>query len=88
MLKWILVFIVVYYIYKFMNKKGIDEPQSSNSSYEKNDNTVDILVKDPNCGKYIPKEKALRVEIKGEIYYFCSLQCAKEYQDKIDKGEI
>ena len=90
MLKWLLVFAVVYYVYKFMSKKEIDNPDLNinHNAERKEENTVDILVKDPNCNKYIPKEKAVKVSINGDILYFCSLQCAKEYQDKLERGDI
>ena len=33
------------------------------------------MVKDEFCGVYLPKEEALKVEIEGKAYYFCSQEC-------------
>jgi uncharacterized protein len=33
------------------------------------------MVKDEVCGVYLPKEEALKVEIEGKVYYFCSQEC-------------
>jgi len=33
------------------------------------------MVKDEVCGVYLPKEEALKVEIEGKVYYFCSEEC-------------
>ena len=88
MLKWLLVFTVIYFIYKSLNKNnslnGGSQNRTDNSeSYD--DGTIDLLVNDPNCGKYIPKEKAIKIENHGEVYFFCSMKCAKEYIEKLDK---
>jgi YHS domain-containing protein len=33
------------------------------------------MVKDEVCGVYLSKEEALKVEIEGKVYYFCSKEC-------------
>ncbi len=33
------------------------------------------MVKDEVCGVYLPKEEALKVEVEGKVYYFCSQEC-------------
>jgi uncharacterized protein len=33
------------------------------------------MVKDEVCGVYLPKDEALKVEIEGKVYYFCSQKC-------------
>jgi YHS domain-containing protein len=33
------------------------------------------MVKDEVCGVYLPKDEALKVEIEGKVYYFCSQEC-------------
>jgi YHS domain-containing protein len=40
------------------------------------------MVKDEVCGVYLPKEEALKVEIEGKVYYFCSQEC----KDALLKG--
>lgn len=38
------------------------------------------LVKDPQCGVYIPKDRALKADIGGRTLYFCSRLCLESYR--------
>jgi uncharacterized protein len=37
------------------------------------------LVRDPQCGTYVPKARAIAVERGGETLYFCSAKCRDEH---------
>jgi YHS domain-containing protein len=37
------------------------------------------LVRDPQCGTYVPKSRAIVVERGGATLYFCSAKCRDEY---------
>ena len=37
------------------------------------------MVKDEVCGVYLPKDEALKVEIAGKVYYFCSQECKNAF---------
>jgi YHS domain-containing protein len=37
------------------------------------------MVRDPQCGVYLPLSNALKRRIKGETVYFCSRECEEEY---------
>jgi YHS domain-containing protein len=39
----------------------------------------DQLVKDPFCGKYVVRSRALRKESGGEALHFCSADCAARF---------
>jgi len=41
------------------------------------------LVRDPNCGTYIPKERAIAVGAGAGIKYFCSAVCRDAYEEKV-----
>lgn len=43
------------------------------------DEVLDVMVQDPNCGTYLPQQQALRTYIKGREYYFCSEKCRDEF---------
>ena len=46
------------------------------------------MVKDPICGMEIPKDKAVTVEVDGQMHYFCSEDCKKQFQSKAqDQGD-
>lgn len=40
------------------------------------------MVLDENCGKYINKNSAIKLEINGKEYYFCSEKCVQEFLKK------
>ena len=51
------------------------------SSSVKEDETKE-MVKDPNCGTYVPQTEALRMRVAGKEHFFCSDKCAEEYSRK------
>jgi len=40
------------------------------------------MVKDPNCGVYLPVSSAILVQKGREKLYFCSEECRKSYADR------
>ena len=40
------------------------------------------LVRDPNCGTYVPKARAIAVQAGAETHFFCSAKCRDEYRAK------
>ncbi len=39
----------------------------------------DILVEDPVCHTYIPKQQAVSAKHNGTVYYFCSKECCEKH---------
>ncbi|MBD3413919.1 MAG: YHS domain-containing protein [Candidatus Aminicenantes bacterium] len=81
----ILYALVAYFIYIIVksyqslkqSKKGRRRPSSKPS----------IMVKDPACNTYLPKEDALKETYKGKDYFFCSAECRDRfYETKKKKG--
>lgn len=52
----------------------------------KNKELFEEMVFDENCGLYIRKKEAIKIEINNKIYYFCSKKCAKKFLDKLTKS--
>ncbi len=44
------------------------------------------MVRDPQCGVYLPLSNALKRRIKGEILYFCSRECEEAYNKRPREG--
>jgi uncharacterized protein len=40
----------------------------------------DVLVQDPVCGTFIPRQEALKLTKDGQDYFFCSEGCLKRFQ--------
>ena len=38
------------------------------------------MVRDPQCGVYIPHSIALKRRVRGETVFFCSRECAEKYR--------
>ena len=67
-MRYLLLLVLLYILYRLWRwLKGPEEGE---------------LVKDPNCGVYIPKGKALRVDIGGRTLYFCSRRCLEAYRHR------
>jgi uncharacterized protein len=49
----------------------------------------DVLVQDPVCQTFIPRQEALKLTKNGQEYFFCSEGCLKRFQrggvDKVEK---
>ncbi len=39
----------------------------------------EAMVRDPQCGTFVPRSLALKKVIKGKTYYFCSEECLKSF---------
>lgn len=40
------------------------------------------MVKDPQCGTYLPKSDAHPAQVDGQTVYFCSPECRSAFQQK------
>ena len=40
----------------------------------------DVLVQDPVCGTFIPRQEALKLTKDGQDYFFCSEGCLKRFR--------
>jgi YHS domain-containing protein len=45
----------------------------------------ELMVKDPECGVYIPISQATVMEWEGEKFYFCSNECAIHHKGRNKK---
>jgi YHS domain-containing protein len=43
---------------------------------------IDEMVQDPACRTYIPRREAIRKVIRGQEVFFCSKECAQEFEAK------
>jgi len=41
------------------------------------------MVQDPVCRVFVPRENAVREEIGGQTYFFCSRGCATAFQKQL-----
>ncbi len=74
LLLWIGILWTLYW-YFFKRKK----PKVSRERKQE----VTEMVFDPNCNTYIQKKDAIKVEMNGKVYYFCSKKCMEEYFTRV-----
>ena len=45
------------------------------------------MVQDPVCRVFIPRANAVREDIGGQTYFFCSTGCAKAFQKQLSNQQ-
>ena len=41
----------------------------------------EAMVRDPQCGIFVPRSLALEKVVRGKTYYFCSEECLKKFDN-------
>jgi len=67
-----LLIFIYWYFFKRKRRLLLNKPKE----------LVTELVLDENCQTYIRKEEAIKVEINGKCYYFCSKKCLSDFLQK------
>jgi len=75
---WLLVGFLVYTVYQVL-RRALNAPKSPPP--EKTSRGEE-MVKDPQCGTYLPKSDAYPAQIDGRTVYFCSPKCQAAFQNK------
>lgn len=69
---------LAYTVYQAL-RRALSVPKSSPP--EKTSRGED-MVKDPQCGTYLPKSDAFPIQIDDRTVYFCSPECQTAFQNK------
>lgn len=83
-MRLIIIGILVYLLYRLVKSWGKKQmthspPPTSPRGYGEVD---DVMVKDPQCGAYFPRRKAVRARIGGRELEFCSEECRDRYRSE------
>lgn len=78
LLIWILLGFIAYSVYQGI-RRALQAPRPKPPQ-----KTVrgEEMVRDPQCGTYLPKAEALEIRRTGQTHYFCSAECRQAYQDQ------
>jgi YHS domain-containing protein len=84
MLKWIIIFIALYLVYRFVRQSSLlKRPLGKRAPAE----IQDEMVQDPVCKTYVPRRMALAGNRSdGQKEYFCSVECRNKYLKKETAG--
>lgn len=76
MIRLIVIFVISYVIYRYI--KRLFSPTDKNERITDSE-SADEMVQDPYCKVYIPKHRAISMNIDGKELFFCSRECAQRY---------
>ena len=65
--------------------KPINKPAKGPVFKKKSSEPATEMIQDPVCGVYVDPSIALSLEAKGVIHYFCSEDCMKNFQKKLNR---
>jgi YHS domain-containing protein len=75
------LFVVLYYlIRRAISKIGQDGTLAKSSNGEVPGNH---MVQDPVCRVFVPRENAVKEQIGGQTYFFCSRGCATAFEKQL-----
>ncbi|MFZ5451105.1 MAG: YHS domain-containing protein [Thermodesulfobacteriota bacterium] len=79
--RFIIGLVVGYLIYRLVKKTMLAWKQGQSASPQKpGGQDTEVLVQDPVCGTFIPRQDALKVHKDGKDYFFCSEGCLKRFR--------
>ena len=81
MFRFFVFIILIYLLYKVIKTIGKLKPaKNENHQFKASSVGGEDLVEDPVCHTYVPLSQAVKKEISGNDYYFCSKQCSEKYE--------
>jgi len=79
-IRLIVAIVIVYLLYR-IGKLVFLPRQEKRSAFPGRRSEIgsEDLVKDPQCGVYVPVRSAVQATLRGETLYFCSEECRDAY---------
>ena len=85
MVRWIIILIILFLVYRFFRRYWGPKIAVKKKPPEQ---IQDEMVQDPVCGTYVPKRMALTISRpEGGPPYFCSTVCRDKYLAEGSKGK-
>ncbi len=86
MLKFFIIAIAGYILFKLVT--GDKKKKTQTISKKKKDLAADgVMVKDPICGTFVPKDTDIRVKNGNEVHCFCSYECRDKYVEQLEAAD-
>jgi uncharacterized protein len=76
LLLWLIVGFLVYTVFQAIKQVMLKPPAPPAEKTSRGEE----MVRDPECGTYVPRSDAIKVQAKGATHYFCSTECRDKYQ--------
>lgn len=83
----LVIALVIFYLAYRVGKYILKLPSENSRSFSgpRSEITGEDLVRDPQCGTYVPVTSAVKATIGGETFYFCSEECRDRYREVVEK---
>ena len=72
---WLVLAGALYWALRVLFGKGLPQDGDTKEGSEE-------MVRDPQCGVYVPLSSAIKKRVRGETVYFCSRDCEEKYSQK------
>jgi len=89
MLRLLIIAALVYFLYRMFTRWMAGHSASSGGAVNHRDADAidDIMVKDPQCEVFFPKNEAVRARIGGRDLFFCSTECRDKFLENQSRVE-
>jgi YHS domain-containing protein len=79
-LRLVVIGVLLYILYRLLTgPKGNKVSGRKKGSQASGGGVQDVLVEDPVCHTYIPKQQAIQLHHDKKMYYFCSDKCCQTF---------
>ncbi len=86
MLKFVILAVVGYILFKLL--RGDKKHRAETIAKKNKDLAAEgVMVKDPICGTFVPKDTDIRVKNGAEVHCFCSYECRDTYVEQLEAGK-
>jgi YHS domain-containing protein len=82
MVRIIIIAVLIYLAYRLV--KIVFQPTKRFKS-QPGGKVIDEMVQDPLCKTYIPRNEAVKRQIRGQAYLFCSEECASKFEKQLEE---
>jgi len=82
MIRLLLLALLFYVGYRFVSSLLRALPGRPAAPRSKSPDRGEEMVRDPQCGTYLPRGDALEKTVRGERHYFCSRECRDAFVGK------
>jgi YHS domain-containing protein len=89
MLRLLIIGVLVYFLYRVFTRWMVGHSASSGGAVNHRGAGAidDIMVKDPQCEVFFPKNEAVRARIDGRDLFFCSTECRDKFLENQPRDE-
>lgn len=75
LLIWLIVGFLIYTVFQVIKQALLKPPAPPPEKTSRGEE----MVQDPECGTYVPRNDAIKIQAKGTTHYFCSTDCRDKY---------